>query len=85
MGQNRPLPASRIWTDGDYTGLDFFDGKLYPVWADNSNSTGDNPDGTLSRFDIYTAQVTLTLGPPLDPPGTCRGGDDLICGDEGNG
>jgi hypothetical protein len=30
---------------GDYTGLAFFGGSLFPVWADNSNSTGDNPNG----------------------------------------
>jgi hypothetical protein len=37
--------------------LTFISGIAYPVWADNSNSTGDNPNGTLSRFDVYGAQV----------------------------
>jgi len=44
---------------GDYTGLSFFGGAFYPSWADNSNSTGDNPDGPLSKFDVYTARVTI--------------------------
>jgi hypothetical protein len=44
---------------GDYTGLFYLGGNFYPSWADNSNSTGDNPDGTLLTFDVYTAKVTL--------------------------
>ena len=44
---------------GDYTGLAFFGGVFYPCWADNSNSTGDNPDGPMNYFDIYTARVTV--------------------------
>lgn len=42
---------------GDYTGLAFHDGVFYPAWADNSNSTGDNPDGTYTTLDVYTARV----------------------------
>lgn len=42
---------------GDYTGMSFASGVAHPGWADNSNSTGDNPDGTLHAFDIYTAAV----------------------------
>ncbi len=42
---------------GDYTGLSFYGGVAHPAWADNSNSTGDNPDGRLHQFDIYTAAV----------------------------
>jgi hypothetical protein len=42
---------------GDYTGLSFFGGIAHPAWADNSNSTGNNPDGTLHGLDIYTAAV----------------------------
>src|SRR6266542_4886794 len=30
---------------GDFIGLDFNSGRFFPAWADNSNSTGDNPDG----------------------------------------
>jgi len=44
---------------GDYTGLGFAGGVIHPAWADNSNSTGTNPDGTLHRFDVYTAAITV--------------------------
>jgi hypothetical protein len=44
---------------GDYSGLTFYGGVLYPCWADNSNSTADNPDGARSYFDVYTARVTV--------------------------
>ena len=44
---------------GDYTGLGFAGGVIHPAWADNSNSTGTNPDGALDRFDIYTAAITV--------------------------
>ena len=44
---------------GDYTGLTFYGGVLYPCWADNSNSTGTNPDGRLRSFDIYLNRVAL--------------------------
>jgi hypothetical protein len=40
---------------GDYSGFAFYNGKLYFSAADNSNSTGDNPDGTLHTFDLYVA------------------------------
>ena len=44
---------------GDYIGLSFFGGIAHPAWADNSNSTGNNPDGALHELDIYTASVRL--------------------------
>ena len=43
---------------GDYSGLSFFGGIAHPAWSDNSNSTGNNPDGALHQFDIYTAAVS---------------------------
>ena len=48
----------------DYTALTFYNGTFQPVWADNSNSTGDNPDGA-TRMEIYTARVTVTPGRPF--------------------
>lgn len=54
---------------GDYTGLAFFDGSFYPAWADNSNSTGDNPDGTLNNMDIYTARIDVNEPPICDANG----------------
>jgi hypothetical protein len=44
---------------GDYSGLAFYGGIAHPAWSDNSNSTGNNPDGTLHQLDIYTARVPL--------------------------
>ena len=40
------------------SGLAFYAGVAHPAWSDNSNSTGDNPDDTLFKLDIYTAAVT---------------------------
>jgi hypothetical protein len=45
---------------GDYTKAAFDSGTFYPAWSDNSNSTGDNPDGTLHKLDLYTAKVTVS-------------------------
>jgi hypothetical protein len=42
---------------GDYSGLAYFGGIAHPAWADNSNSTGNNPDGALHQLDVYTAAV----------------------------
>src|SRR5262249_36223947 len=42
----------------DFYTMEFVNGVFYPIWADNSNSTGDNPDGTRG-MDIYTARVTF--------------------------
>lgn len=44
---------------GDYSGLAFYGGVAHPAWSDNSNSTGTNPDGNLSKLDIYTAAVLI--------------------------
>jgi hypothetical protein len=60
---------------GDYSALDFHAGVARPAWADNSNSAGANPDGTLHSFDLYTAQVayvapttaTTALSPTTSP------------------
>jgi hypothetical protein len=46
---------------GDYCGLCFYGGTFYPCWADNSNSTGDNPAGAQNNFDLYTARVTVNI------------------------
>jgi hypothetical protein len=47
---------------GDYIGLDFYNGRFYPVWADDSNSTGNNPDGT-ANLDYYGASVSVVPEP----------------------
>jgi BNR/Asp-box repeat len=45
---------------GDYSGLSFFGGVAHPAWSDNSNSTGNNPNGALHQLDIYTAAIRVT-------------------------
>lgn len=47
---------------GDYTNVAFEAGIAHATWSDNSNSTGNNPDGTLHQLDIYTASVPLPTG-----------------------
>jgi hypothetical protein len=54
---NSSVSGNRI-DYGDYDGLSFYGGVAHPAWSDNSNSTGNNPDGTLSKLDIYSAAVT---------------------------
>jgi hypothetical protein len=68
--------AAGTFNLGDYDKMDFSHGAFYRTWADNSNSTGDNPNGALNAMDIYTARVTLTLPsravvtPPVDQTAT---------------
>jgi hypothetical protein len=57
--QARSVAALKKTDYGDYTGNAFSGGKLVSAWADNSNSTGDNPDGA-TNFDVYTAVVQAT-------------------------
>jgi hypothetical protein len=56
---------------GDYDKMTFANGMFWRTWADNSNSTGDNPNGT-SALDIYTAKVTVTVtaATPVPEPTT---------------
>ena len=56
------IPALKDADYGDYTGNAFADGVLIPAWGDNSNSTGNNPDGATD-FDVYIAPVYVL--PPL--------------------
>lgn len=57
---------------GDYTGLDFYNGVLHPFWFDNSNSTGDNPNGAHKGLNAYTANVSASAF--SDPPAVSLGG-----------
>ena len=45
---------------GDNTGLTFMNRTMFPAWADDSDSTGVNPDGT-SGFDLFVGIVKLYL------------------------
>jgi hypothetical protein len=62
---------------GDYTGVDFYRGVIHPVWADNSNSTGNNPDGTLRAMDVYTARIRVTAFDDRHGNGHGRDWDDV--------
>ena len=53
-------PAAGDYFDfGDYTHAAFASHRFYPAWSDNSDSTGENPDGALHEFDLYTARVVI--------------------------
>jgi hypothetical protein len=94
-----PKPSSAVANPnngndyGDYSGLAFYGGGFYPAWADNSNSTGNNPDGTLHGFDVYTAKLSLPSPPPpgsppppvSSPAGSAGGGTSGTGGGLGNG
>jgi hypothetical protein len=54
---------------GDYSGNDYHGGKGYAIWPDNSNSTGDNPDGANNHFDMYAGNLD-TGGNDTTPPET---------------
>ena len=58
--QARSVPALRDADYGDYSGNASAGGKLVAAWGDNSNSIGDNPEGT-SNFDVY---VSVLQGAP---------------------
>ena len=59
QGTSNAIDANSFFDVGDYTHADFVAGSFWPAWSDNSNSTGDNPDGTLHQFDLYTAKVSI--------------------------
>jgi hypothetical protein len=44
---------------GEYEGMAFYGGSFFPLWADNTNSTGDNPNGAQAGANIYTAPITV--------------------------
>jgi hypothetical protein len=59
QGTSSAVAANSFFDTGDYTHAAFVSGGFWPAWSDNSNSTGDNPDGTLHQFDLYTAKVSI--------------------------
>src|SRR5262249_18280403 len=65
---------------GDYQDVSFTNGRFIGAWADDSNSTGDNPNGT-SQLDIYIAKVTVANNLPsydvLTTPGGTYSGLDI--------
>jgi hypothetical protein len=76
-GITDPSRSRSLVSLGYYSGLDFNNNVLYGSWADNSNSTNDNPSGgvltsdALATLDIYSARVIVTpqpLSTPADTP-----------------
>ena len=59
QGTSNAIDANSFFDIGDYTHAAFVSGTFWPAWSDNSNSTGDNPDGTLHQFGLYTAKVPI--------------------------
>ncbi len=57
QGASNAADSNNLIEFGDYTGLGYAFGVAHPAWADNSNSTGDNPDGTLHGLDVYSAAI----------------------------
>jgi hypothetical protein len=54
---------------GDYTGLDFAHGLLYPSWADNSAELADNP--SRPQFEAAAARIAIAhVGVPPAPDST---------------
>jgi hypothetical protein len=51
--------AQSFFDYGDYTHAAFQSHLFYPVWSDNSNAVGENPDGALHQLDLFTARVRI--------------------------
>lgn len=58
-GTSNAVDADSFFDTGDYTHAAFQSGTFWPAWSDNSNNTGDNPDGALHQLDLYTAKVSI--------------------------
>jgi hypothetical protein len=58
-GTSNATDAGSFFDYGDYTHAAFQSHHFYPVWSDNSDSTGTNPDGKLRQFDLYMANVLV--------------------------
>jgi hypothetical protein len=58
-GTSTAADANSSFDIGDYTHAAFVGGTFWPAWSDNSNSLGNNPDGTLHQLDLFTAKVPI--------------------------
>jgi BNR/Asp-box repeat len=54
-GTSNSIDSKDQFEYGDYTHLAFQSHLLYPAWSDNSDSPGNNPNGTLHGLDLYLA------------------------------
>lgn len=73
VGTSVPHRAFSVTGVGDYVGIDFNNNILQVGYADNSNSTNDNPSGgvgqaqQLATFDVYTTRIMVSATPsPAD-------------------
>jgi hypothetical protein len=64
-GTGSTSPGQHDIQYGDYSGLDYYQGRAHPVWADQSNITGDNPDGTQK----WEAESNRVGGGPMASEG----------------
>jgi hypothetical protein len=60
MGTITPPPATLLQF-GNRIGSTFYNSQFFSAWADNSNSTADNADGTLAQPDIYAALTAIQV------------------------
>jgi hypothetical protein len=58
-GTSNAKDAKSFFDYGDDSGAAFQSHFFYPAWSDNSDSTGDNPNGILHGLDLYTAMVVI--------------------------
>jgi hypothetical protein len=58
-GTSNAKDAKSFFDSGDYSGAAFQSHRFYPGWADNSDSTGTNPNGARHDLDLYTALVFI--------------------------
>jgi hypothetical protein len=55
------LPLASLAQFGSQTGATFYNSQLFSAWADNSNSTADNADGTLAQPDVYVGLTAIQV------------------------
>ncbi len=49
---------------GDYSGLDFYDGVIFPSWVDMRNTVG--PEGSIGDNDVYSAIIRVDQPSPVE-------------------
>jgi hypothetical protein len=59
QGPSNSADSGDVFDYGSLTYVAVQSGLFYPVWSDNSNSTGNNPNGTLKQLDLYTARIVI--------------------------
>ena len=59
QGTSNSADSGDVFDYGSLTHVAVQSGLFYPVWSDNSDSTGNNPNGTLSKLDLYAARIRI--------------------------